>query len=355
MSFTHIDITRTTTPRLRPTADLGFGRYFSDHMFVADWSTESGWHNPRITPYAPFSIDPAAGVLHYGQAIFEGLKAFRQADGGAAFFRPRRHAQRMIAGAGRVCIPAVPEEDFLAAARALARVEDDWIPSAPNSALYLRPTLIATEAFLGVRPAQRYMFFIIGSPVGSYYAQGQKPVKIYVERTQVRASKGGLGGVKAGANYVASLQAADQAKRAGFDQVLWLDGRDHAFIEEVGTMNLFARLGDTLVTPPLSDSILSGVTRDAVIALAKHANIRVEERPLALQEILDAHTSGHLRELFGTGTAAVISPIGTLCVDDKNLTINNGETGDTSRWLYEHITGVQRGTTPDTFAWMERI
>jgi branched-chain amino acid aminotransferase len=354
----HIDVIQSTTPRPRPPAGepLGFGRYFSDHMFTARWSSELGWHQHAVGPYGSLSLDPAAGVFHYGQAIFEGMKVFARQGDDAALFRPADHAQRMAEGAARVCMPSLPAADLVEAAKALSRLDRSWIPEGPNAALYLRPTLVASEPFLGVRPAQRYVLFIIASPVGSYYAQGQKPVKIWVERDQVRAPRGGLGAVKAGANYVASLQAAETAKRAGYDQVLWLDGHDHAALEEVGTMNVFARIRDVLITPPLSDSILSGITRKSVIALAERAGIAVEERAVRLQELTEAQAKGELQELFGTGTAAVVSPIGELALGaDQRLVINGGETGEISRWLYEQITGIQRGELPDPFGWMVSI
>lgn len=354
-----IEVTLTDAPRPRPPAGepLGFGRYFTDHMFVARWDAARGWHGHQVRPYGSLSLDPASGVFHYGQAIFEGMKAFTRPSGGAALFRADAHAQRMEAGARRVCMPPLPAEDLIEGARALCRADRSWIPTeGANVALYLRPTLVASEPFLGVRPAQQYVLFIIASPVGSYYAQGQKPVRIWVERHQVRAPRGGLGAVKAGANYVASLQAAEAAKKAGYDQVLWLDGCDHATLEEVGTMNVFARIRDVLITPPLSDSILGGITRASIIALAQRHGIAVEERALSVQELVEAHSRGDLQEMFGTGTAAVVSPIGELALGaDQKLVICNGETGEMARWLYTQITGVQRGDLPDLDGWMRPI
>lgn len=351
-----IAVTATTTPRPRPDeADLGFGRFFTDHMFVMDWETSSGWHDPRIVPYAPFSIDPAAGVLHYGQAMFEGLKAFRRADGTIALFRPDRHAARMAAGAPRLCMPPPDREMFLEAAKALVRADRDWVPRADGTALYLRPTLIATEAFLGVRPSTTYLFFVIASPVGSYYGGGLRPVKIWVERHDTRAPRGGLGAVKAGANYGASLGAASRAKQAGYEQVLWLDGATHEMIEEVGTMNFFAVIGDELVTPPLSDSILAGVTRESVMTLAADLGLRATERPLSVAQLADAARSGALREAFGSGSAAVVSPIAELAVDDARLQIGDGKVGPIARALYDRITGIQRGALPDVHDWLVTV
>jgi branched-chain amino acid aminotransferase len=351
-----IAVTLTTTPKSRPDeSDLGFGRFFSDHMFVMDWEASRGWFDPRIVPYGPFSLDPAAGVLHYGQAMFEGLKAFKRTDGTHALFRPQRHAERMAYGAPRLCMPAPDNDMFIEGAKALVRADRDWVPSPEGTALYLRPTLIATEAFLGVRPSSRYIFFIIASPVGSYYGGGLRPVKIWVERDQTRAAKGGLGAVKAGANYVASLDAAVRAKKAGYDQVLWLDGAKHEVTEEVGTMNFFALIGDELVTPPLSDSILAGVTRDSVITLATDRGLRHVERPLMLAELVDAARSGQLKEAFGSGSAAVVSPIAELAIGDERLVIGGGETGPVARSLYEEIIGIQRGTRPDKHGWLSPV
>ncbi len=352
-----ITITRTSTPKQKPPMDdtLGFGRFFSDHMFVMDWSSERGWADARVTPYASFSMDPAAGVFHYGQAMFEGLKAFKRTDGSLWLFRPEMHARRMVDGAHRLCMPPVPEDDLLKGARALLRTDSDWVPSKNGTALYLRPTLIATEAFLGVRPANRYLFFIIGSPVGSYYGKGLKPVRIWVETEQVRAARGGLGGIKAGANYAASLFAAMRAKKDGYDQVLWLDAKNHELIEEVGTMNLFVLIGNTLITPPLTDSILAGVTRDSVLTLAKKKGLTVEERPISMTELKAANKAGTLKEVFGSGTAAVISPVGDLSTVSEHIVINGGEPGPVGLELYEEITGIQRGTHADPFGWMQRV
>jgi len=351
----NIEISKTTTPKTRPAPDteLGFGRVFTDHMFRMDWEAGKGWFEPAIQPYGPLGIDPAAGAFHYGQAMFEGLKCFRRTDGSLAMFRPEKHAQRMATGAPRLCMPVLPPEDMLQAAMALVKIDADWVPAKEGTALYLRPTMVASEAFLGVRPANKYVFFIIASAVGSYYGgKGLKPVRIFVEVQQVRACRGGLGGVKAGANYVASLNAAQRAKKEGYDQVLWLDGQTHELLEEVGTMNLFAVVGDSLVTPPLSDSILPGVTRDSVLALAKDLGLKAEERPISMKELKVASQRGTLKEVFGTGTAAVISPVGELALTDEKLVINNGEVGPIATKLYEEITGIQRGTKPDTHGWM---
>ncbi len=352
-----ITVTRTTNPRPRaPETELGFGKYFSDHLFAMDWTADKGWHDARIQPYGPFAIDPAASVLHYGQAMFEGSKAFRGADGVIRMFRPEAHAHRMVTGAPRLCMPCPTEAQLLQAAKALVKTEADWVPKAEGTALYLRPTMIGTEGFLGVRPANKYLYFIIASPVGSYYGgKGLKAVRIWVETAEVRAPRGGLGAVKAGANYAASLHAAMTAKKEGYDQVLWLDSKDHELVEEVGTMNLFAVLKGALVTPPLSDSILPGVTRDSVLTLAKDLGYAVEERPLSMKELRRAHQKGELTEVFGTGTAAVISPVGELAFSGEKLSINEGKPGPVAVKLFETISGIQRGTVADTHGWMVSV
>lgn len=345
---------KTETPKKRPPdSELGFGKFFSDHMLTVDWSVDKQWHDASITPYGALPMDPAAGVLHYGQAMFEGLKAFRHADGRIALFRADAHARRMQRGAQRLCMPSLSEEDFIALAKEFVRVEESWVPSSPGTALYLRPTIVATEAFLGVRPSNHYLFFIIASPVGSYYGgDSLKPVRIWVERDHVRAARGGLGATKAGANYVASLQAAVNAKKAGFDQVLWMDAKEHAFVEEVGTMNLFVVLGDKLVTPSLSDSILAGVTRDSILTLSKELNLDVEERAISTAELFEGAANGKLREIFGSGTAAVISPVAELAFGDQTLIVNGGKSGEVATTLYDTISKIQRGAAPDTHGWM---
>lgn len=352
-----IRITKTQTPKQKPSeVDLGFGKSFTDHMFIFDYSVKVGWHDARVEPYAPMQIDPAAGVFHYGQAMFEGSKAFRGGDGIIRMFRPSMHSRRMAAGAPRLCMPHPAEGDMLAAAQVLVKVEADWVPKAEGTSLYLRPTLIATEGFLGVRPAQEYRYFIIASPVGAYYGgKGLKSVRIWVETHDVRAPRGGLGAVKAGANYAASLNAAQKAKKDGYDQVLWLDGATHEYIEEVGTMNLFVLIGKTLITPPLSDSILAGVTRDSVIVMAQDNGYIVEQRPVAVTELRAAHKNGSLKEVFGTGTAAVISPVGELSFGGEKMVIGDGGPGAVATKLYEDIIAIQRGTKADTHGWMVPI
>jgi branched-chain amino acid aminotransferase len=352
-----IRITKTAAPKVKPPeAELGFGKYFSDHLFAMDFSSEKGWHDARIIPYQPFQMDPAAGVFHYGQAMFEGSKAFRGVDGHIRLFRPEMHAKRMAAGAPRLCMPTPPEADMEAAVKALVKVEADWVPRSEGTSLYLRPTLIATEGFLGVRPATKYLYFVIASPAGNYFGgKGLKSVRIWVETQNVRAPRGGLGAVKAGANYAASLSAAMKAKKEGFDQVLWLDGKEHETVEEVGTMNVCFVIGNTLVTPPLSDSILAGVTRDSVLTLAREQGLTVEERPISLKEIKSAHQNGTLKEVFGTGTAAVISPVGELAFAGEKLVINEGKPGPIGQKLYDEVIAIQRGAKPDRHGWLQQV
>jgi branched-chain amino acid aminotransferase len=353
----HITVTKTTSPKPRPAdADLGFGKNFTDHFFTMEYASEKGWHDPQIRPYGPLAMDPASAVLHYGQAMFEGAKAFRWKDGRVVMFRPDAHVRRMAKGAPRLCMTTPTEDEMLEAVKALVKVDAQWVPSAPGTSLYLRPTLVATEAFLGVRPANNYLYFIIASPSGNYYGgKGLKAVRIWVETHEVRAPRGGLGATKAGANYAASLHAAHAAKEAGFDQVLWLDAKEHELIEEVGTMNLFAVIGGTLVTPPLSDSILGGITRDSVLVLAKDLGLKAEERPLSLSELKAAHQSGALTEVFGTGTAAVISPVGELAFKTGKLVLNGGQPGPVSLRLFEEISGLQQGLKPDRYGWMHQV
>lgn len=347
---------RTTHPRPRtPDAELGFGRVFTDHMFVMDYDEESGWRDPRVVPHATLGLDPAAAVFHYGQAMFEGLKAFRQRDGCVSLFRADRHARRMQEGSARLCMQ-IPEAEIIhEAMRVLVGIERDWVPTLHGTALYIRPTLVATEPFLGVRPSRRYVFFIILSPVGPYYPGGLKPLRIWVEDSYVRAARGGLGAVKAGANYAASLLAAQEAQKRGYSQVLWLDAGGRGQLEEMGVMNLFVLIGDELVTPPLGGTILAGVTRDCILTMAGDLGVRASERALTIDELCAAHADGSLREVFGCGTAAVIAPVAELGYRDRQLTIGHGGVGAVARKLYDAITAIQYGAVADERGWVERI
>jgi branched-chain amino acid aminotransferase len=352
-----IHVTKSLAPKVHPPeTELGFGKYFSDHMFVADFNSQKNWHEARIVPYGPFQLDPAAGVFHYGQAMFEGSKAFHGTDGRIRLFRPDANARRMATGAPRLSMPQPPLELMVESMKALVKIDCKWVPKCPGTALYLRPTLIATEAFLGVRPATAYRYFVIASPVGNYYGgHGLKTVRIWVEMEDVRAPKGGLGSTKAGANYAASLHAAQAAKQQGYDQVLWLDGQTHEYVEEVGTMNVFFVFKNRLVTPPLSNSILAGVTRDCVLKLGPSLGYQVEERPVALQEIRAGLGDGTLTEVFGAGTAAVVSPVGELSFGGERVAIAGGGVGPVSQKLFDTISGIQRGAVEDKFGWLVEV
>lgn len=349
-----ISAERTKQPKTKPSGPLGFGKYFSDHMFLAQFDRSKGWHSAQIKPYSPIPMDPAASVFHYAQALFEGLKAFRQKNGTCAIFRPEFNARRMASGAERLCLPPVPKELFIEGVKAVVKADEDWIPKEENCSLYIRPTLIGSEAFLGVRPADEYLFFVILSPVGAYYSGGAKPVRIWVERDQIRAAPGGLGATKAAANYAASLQAATLARPQGFDQVLWLDAVQKKYVEEVGTMNVFFVFKDEIITPPLSGTILPGGMRECALEILKSWNLKVTERPLGMDEIEKRHAQGDLLEVFGTGTAAVISPVGELVYGSNPMKFKIDEKS-LSQKLYNEITDIQYGKKTDTRNWLVSI
>jgi branched-chain amino acid aminotransferase len=354
--MTPIKITRSTTPGQRPNDDdLTFGAVFTDHMFVMDFDPDKGWHDPQILPRAPFPLDPACSVLHYAQAVFDGLKAFRGKDGTIRLFRPRKHAERLNLSCERLCIPQLDIEMVLKSFRALIEIDQDWVPSKPGTALYLRPTVIATEDFLGVRPSRTYRYFLILSPVGPYFKEGMNPVKILASDTYVRAVQGGVGAAKTAANYAASLYGAEMAKKAGYTQVLWLDGVHHKYLDEVGTMNIMVKIGDEIITPPLNGSILAGVTRDSILALMRAWGLNVSERPIAIDEVLAASKAGTLMEMWGTGTAAVVSPVGELGFKDQNIVINGGKTGALTQKLYDAIVAIQYGETNDEQGWTDIV
>lgn len=349
-----IAITRTNHPKQPPPDEsLRFGNVFSDHMFVMDYHSGRGWHDPRIIPYQPFSMDPATCVLHYGQAIFDGLKAFRGADRLIRLFRAPDHAARLNRSAERVCIAPLDPEMVLQSFRALIEIDQHWVPSKPGTSLYLRPTVIATEAFLGVHPSHSYTYFLITCPVGAYYAEGMNPVRILATDRYVRAVPGGTGAAKVAGNYAASLYAAEEAQKQGYTQVLYLDGVHHRYLEEVGTMNIMLKIGDEVVTPPLSGAILAGVTRDSVLTLLRDWGVRVTERPIAIDEVIAAARDGRLAEMWGTGTAAVISPVGELGYKDHHITINGGKTGPLTQKLYDAIVAIQYGSAPDPYGWAQ--
>lgn len=351
-----IEVRRTTSPKPKPPADqLGFGKHFTDHVFRLDYDREHGWHGARIEPLGALNLDPSAAVLHYAQMIFDGLKAFRGADGSIRAFRLGDHCERINVSAARLCMPTVDPELLYASVAELVKVERDWVPSGPGTALYVRPTMIASEGFLGVRPAERYQYFVLLSPVGNYYGASRAPVRIWVEMRHVRAAPGGLGAAKTGGNYAASLYAAAEAKRQGFDQVLWLDAIERRYLEEVGTMNVFARIGEEIVTPPLDGTILAGITRDSSLRLLRDWGLPVSERKISIDEIKRAHARGDLKEVFGTGTAAVISPVGELGFPDGSLTVGDGQPGEVAERLYHALTGIHYGTKPDKYGWMVPI
>jgi len=351
-----IRITRSTTTKRKPKdSELTFGTVFTDHMFLMDFHEEKGWYDPRIEPYGPFSLDPATAVLHYAQALFEGLKAFRGVDGQIRLFRPQKHAERLNVTARRLCIPTIEPELILRSWTTLVDVDRDWVPSSVGTSLYIRPTIIASEPFLGVRPAKRYVYYVILSPVGTYYPEGINPVKIKVIDDYVRACPGGLGEAKTGGNYAASLLAAEEAKHEGFTQVLWLDGVHRKYLEEVGTMNLMLRIGDEVITPPLAGTILAGVTRDSALTLLRDWGVRVSERPVSIDEVAAAARAGTLQEVWGTGTAAVISPVGELAYRGERIVIHDGKIGELTKRLYDAIVGVQYATAPDTHGWTVEV
>ena len=349
----NITIERTQSPKQKPDQNnLGFGNYFTDHMFVMDYTAGKGWHDPRIIPYQPLQLEPSAMVLHYGQAIFEGLKAYKAKDGRILLFRPHQNMARTNISNDRLCIPPIDVDFGVEAIKTLVKLEKDWIPEAEGTSLYIRPFIIATDPYLGVRPSNTYKFIIILSPVGAYYPEGINPVKIYVESKYVRAVKGGIGYAKTPGNYAASLKSQVEAHEKGYTQVLWLDGVERKYIEEVGTMNVFFKIDGKVITPALEGSILAGITRDSSIALLKHWGIPVEERRISIEEVYQAHAEGRLEEAFGTGTAAVISPLGSLNWNDHIITINNGETGPIAKRLYDTLTGIQWGDLEDPFGWV---
>ncbi len=352
-----IPVTLNPQPAVKPAPDakLGFGQLFTDHMFIMDYASDQGWLDPRIVPYAPISLDPSAMVFHYGQAIFEGLKAYRHADGSVALFRPELNFARVNQSNARMVIPPVDVDFCVHALKELIQLEQDWVPSTEGSSLYIRPFIIATDPFLGVRASHTYKFMIILSPSGAYYPQGINPVNIYVEDEYVRAVKGGTGFAKTPGNYAASLIAQTNAAKAGYVQVLWLDGVERRFVEEVGSMNVFFVIDDVLVTPQLNGSILPGITRRTVLELARDLGWQVQEKALDIDELWSLAQQGRISEAFGSGTAAVISPVGELKYKDQTIIFNEGKIGPKSQQLYDTITGVQFGKLPDSWSWLVKI
>ena len=351
-----IKVTKTTTPKEKPDQNnLGFGTHYTDHMFRMDYTEGQGWHSPRIEPYQPISLDPAAMVFHYAQEVFEGMKAYRNPEGGVQLFRPMDNVRRMNDSCERLCIPTLPEDLALDGIKALVKTEADWVPSEPGTSLYIRPFIIATDASLGVHASHTYLFCVICCPVGAYYAEGINPVKIYVESEDVRAVKGGTGYTKCGGNYAASIRAGERAEQNGYAQVLWLDGVHRKYIEEVGSMNVMFQIGDTVVTPKLTGSVLPGITRKSCIELMKDWGLKVEERLITAEELFEAGANGTLKEAWGTGTAAVVSPIGAMGWEDKHVVVNGGKIGPLAQKLYDTLTGIQWGTKPDPHGWVVKL
>jgi branched-chain amino acid aminotransferase len=356
LNETPISVTRTRTPGQKPAdASLSFGKVFTDHMFVMNYVEGRGWHDPRVVPYAPLSLDPATSVLHYGQAVFDGLKAFRGADGTVRLFRAQRHAERLNKSCRALCIPEMDAGLVRRSFEAIVAADHDWVPSTQGTSLYIRPTVIATDVMLGVHPAHSYTYFVICSPVGAYYKEGVKPVRILATDTHVRAVQGGLGEAKTAANYAASLSAQQEAERAGYTQVLWLDGVERKYIDEVGTMNIMMQLGDEVITPPLAGTILDGVTRNSILQLLRDWGHTVSERKVSIDEVMQAGRDGTLREMWGTGTAAVVSPVGELGYKGEKISIGNGQTGMLTQKLYDAIVGIQYGQQPDPHGWTSTV
>lgn len=336
-------------------SELGFGKYTTEHMFLMDYTNSEGWHDGRIEPYQDLRLDPTALVLHYSQEIFEGLKAYRLEDGGIGLFRPDKNIDRMNASARRMVMPEVDPDLFFLALKELILIDREWIPKSEGTSLYIRPTMIANEPRLGVKPSEQFLFFIVLCPVGAYYQEGFSPTRIYVSNGYARAAKGGAGEAKTSCNYGPTLMVSQQAAKKGYTQVLWLDAKELKYVEEVGTSNIFFLTDSELATPALEGTILPGVTRDSVIQLARRWGVKVSERPIPIEEVVDGCESGRLKEMFATGTAAVISPVGEIFYNGSDLKVGNGEIGELSKELYDEITGIQYGRREDPFGWLVRI
>ena len=355
--FRHIPHPAPTSAAVRDAllADPGFGKVFSDHMISIDWTEGTGWHDATIGPRVPLSLDPAAAVLHYAQEIFEGLKAYRLADGSTALFRPEANAARLNGSAARLAMPLLPEELFIGSIKALVAADHDWFPSVAGGSLYLRPFMIATEAFLGVRPAKQYKYLVIASPAGNYFKSGAPAVSIWVS-DYTRAAPGGTGEAKCGGNYAASLVPTAEAFERGHDQVLFLDAAEHKWIEELGGMNLFFVFADgTLVTPPLGGTILPGITRDSLLSLAREEGLTVREEPYSLDQWRDDAASGKLTEAFACGTAAVVTAVGTVAGRNGEFTVGSGGPGQVTSKLRQRLVAIQRGEAPDPHGWVMRL
>lgn len=356
MGKQNINIQLSTSKKEKiPADELQFGKTYTDHMFIMDYEEGKGWYDPRIIPYQSLQLDPAAVIFHYGQTIFEGLKAYAGKNGAARLFRPEKNMQRLNRSADRLCMPQIDEELALEALKQLVSIEKEWIPTAPGTSLYIRPFMIGIEPTLNVTASLHYQFIIILSPVGSYYKEGIDPVKILVENEFIRAVKGGTGAAKTAGNYASGLKAQEGAEENGYSQVLWLDGVEKKYVEEVGSMNIFFKIDGEVVTPALNGSILAGITRDSILQLLKHWEVPVSERRISMDEIKRANDEGRLEEAFGAGTAAVISPIGELKWGEEIMTINDFKTGELSKKVHSTLTGIQLGTVEDPFGWTIEI
>jgi len=349
-------VTKTDRPKAKPDPDtLKFGAAFTDHMFTMEYDEGKGWHDGKITPYGPFMLEPAAVVFHYAQECFEGLKAYKSKDGRVLLFRPDMNAKRINRTSDRLCIPLLDEELFVEAVKALVSVDKEWIPQKDGTSLYIRPFIIATEPYVGVRASAQYLFVIILSPVGPYYEGGLAPTKLLVEDEYVRAALGGTGFTKAGGNYGAALKAQEKAHDKGCEQVLWLDSAERKFVEEIGTSNAFFLIDGEVVTPPAGGTILPGVTRDSVIALLKKWGYPITEKKISIEEVFDAAKTGRLKEMFASGTAAVISPVGELIWKDQGIIINGNNIGGLSQKLYDELYGIQTGEIADHMGWTVEV
>ena len=351
-----ISITKTTTPKQMPPEDkLGFGKVFTDHMLMVDYEEGKGWHNARILPFGPIVLHPASTVLHYGAEIFEGLKAYRRADGGVQLFRPMENVKRMNRSAERMSLPEMDENDMLELLTTFVRLEERWVPKSFGTSLYLRPFMFGNDETLGVHAVKRTSFMLIASPSGSYYAEGINPVGIMIESEDVRTVRGGTGYAKCGGNYAASTRAGERAAKLGYSQVLWLDGVERKYIEEVGAMNVMFKIDGEIVTPALTGSILPGITRKSCLEVLRAKGYTVSERLLSVDELIEAMEQGKLEEAWGCGTAAVVSPIGKLAYGEKEYVINNGKIGDVTQYLYDTLTGIQWGLIEDGFNWVYKL
>ena len=352
-----ISITLTSSPKQRPVDEskLGFGRIFTDHMFMMDYSKEKGWYDPRIVPFDNIPIHPASTVFHYGAEIFEGMKAYRTSDGHIQMFRPEENIKRMNNSAERLCLPQLDEKFALEALDTLVEIDKEWVPHSEGTSLYIRPFMYGNDPHLGVHAVKEATFVVICSPVGAYYAEGLNPVKIAIESEDVRAVRGGTGYAKCGGNYAASLRAGQKAEDRGFSQVLWLDGVERKYIEEVGSMNVMFKIDGEIVTPMLTGSVLPGITRKSCIELLRSQGFKVTERLISVDELFDAAKNGKLEEAFGTGTAAVVSPIGSLSYKDMEYTVSGGKIGEVSQKLYDTLTDIQWGRSEDKFGWCHKV